>query len=854
MHRIAYWVALGVSLISTTAAFSASFDCTKAQSKIDTAICRSPRVSELDETLDHIYKNLLANVAADERQRLIEEQRKWLRMSRNACGDESCLIDAYKSRIEELKLQAASAPIEPLSKIEIAEKTFAPIGKGYPTIIRQLDGILLYQHYDDTGNTKDIVELDFVTGKSRVLIPGRRDPGLIAVSPQYFVLTVAGHPPSFPTEVIDRTSGQTVKKLRLGEPTFGSFTDGKQLHLLQGQSGYGEESALKITRLELPSMKVLGTSSIFGSRLISTDYGLLVVLGYRSGRPQLIFYDYLLKERGRVEIPPPQEKRNLSCQPGNFRREGDIAVIVANCGEIHVINMKIFAIEKTIPRHANFYSLVLRNGLIYTTSGKQDGIVVFDTRNGRELGRIPIRGTHLFTNRDRLLVVGNYTPYEAEKWPVSVYRIDDRPLKSGSWRIQSVRRSCADAQRVLASTSDLYRAIELCNQGGIDALLLGADAIPADLTGVAIEYASWLTRTLHLYDLGLKALEKLGSIGARADDAYEATVKKATFSPPAGVVSGAVQSRGEFSKALARGLQRKPRMQFKLHDRLNASQIYFYDDYVYEPRWSCYNENDGVYVDIYERKTFKLTHALKVLPCDNEQEDNVFTIAADQSRLYVRTTFKYDDSTRKDYFVFAKSGWRQVAAKVFTPGADAFPLVKGINDRDIEEGEKTKETKSFVVKRDYKPPKFIYHFHKKGAVDNAKPVASFTVSSKSASYPDLVVIPGSDRIVLLGETDDNSRRPLVYFDPVRGISRTFAMLPKLGAWAIDESGFYVSNGSDILVFDLNTFSLREVWPRTLRDNWQENDSSISGLYVHRKDLIVRTDGGTTYLFPTTEGR
>lgn len=81
------------------AAQAASFDCAKASSLVEKAICGESRLSELDEQLAYSYKGTAA--AVTDINRLKAGQLAWLK-SRNQCRDNSCLVNAYQRRIGEL--------------------------------------------------------------------------------------------------------------------------------------------------------------------------------------------------------------------------------------------------------------------------------------------------------------------------------------------------------------------------------------------------------------------------------------------------------------------------------------------------------------------------------------------------------------------------------------------------------------------------------------------------------------------------------------------------------------------------------------------------------------------------------
>ncbi|MEO8019622.1 MAG: hypothetical protein ABI769_17565 [Pseudomonadota bacterium] len=86
---------------SATVAHAASFDCARAETATEKAICASPRVSDLDEYLGRYYRAAraaLGNGGAC----LAPNQRDWLRSVRNACKDAACLERVYLSRLAEL--------------------------------------------------------------------------------------------------------------------------------------------------------------------------------------------------------------------------------------------------------------------------------------------------------------------------------------------------------------------------------------------------------------------------------------------------------------------------------------------------------------------------------------------------------------------------------------------------------------------------------------------------------------------------------------------------------------------------------------------------------------------------------
>lgn len=81
-------------------AHAASFDCSKAASRVDSAICASPKVSKLDSDLATAYQSALKS--AVDVGAFKSAQRAWIKNIRDACMDEACLIEAYSNRVREL--------------------------------------------------------------------------------------------------------------------------------------------------------------------------------------------------------------------------------------------------------------------------------------------------------------------------------------------------------------------------------------------------------------------------------------------------------------------------------------------------------------------------------------------------------------------------------------------------------------------------------------------------------------------------------------------------------------------------------------------------------------------------------
>ena len=84
-----------VALVSVSNA--ASFDCSKASTLVEKAICSESQLSDLDDSLMQSYKKAMANT--NDAAAFKNDQRSWLINVRNKCPDSACLKRVYTERV-----------------------------------------------------------------------------------------------------------------------------------------------------------------------------------------------------------------------------------------------------------------------------------------------------------------------------------------------------------------------------------------------------------------------------------------------------------------------------------------------------------------------------------------------------------------------------------------------------------------------------------------------------------------------------------------------------------------------------------------------------------------------------------
>ena len=103
--RLAFPVFLCAIALGCGSANAASFDCRKAASADETAVCDSRELSELDVRMATLYDTVTKLVGMGVRGALQDQQRAWLDARRNCGADRACIRNLYETRIRALNTE-----------------------------------------------------------------------------------------------------------------------------------------------------------------------------------------------------------------------------------------------------------------------------------------------------------------------------------------------------------------------------------------------------------------------------------------------------------------------------------------------------------------------------------------------------------------------------------------------------------------------------------------------------------------------------------------------------------------------------------------------------------------------------
>ena len=109
-------LALAATCLSAGTAAAAAFDCAKAATATEYAICDNPGISTLDEQTAGLYYTLVSSgwLKPAQLNKVKNDQNKFVGR-RNSCGaNYQCLIDAYTAQVAYLReVTAAAVPPPP---------------------------------------------------------------------------------------------------------------------------------------------------------------------------------------------------------------------------------------------------------------------------------------------------------------------------------------------------------------------------------------------------------------------------------------------------------------------------------------------------------------------------------------------------------------------------------------------------------------------------------------------------------------------------------------------------------------------------------------------------------------------
>jgi uncharacterized protein YecT (DUF1311 family) len=124
-RELSYKTSISIIIIAlfsflSTQAIAASFDCKKAASWVEKAVCSNPELSKLDEEMAKAYHDALANLSPEGQKETKQYQKQWLKEIPKYCkarlklkfvdDTDECLKDVFKERNTQLQQSLIKFP------------------------------------------------------------------------------------------------------------------------------------------------------------------------------------------------------------------------------------------------------------------------------------------------------------------------------------------------------------------------------------------------------------------------------------------------------------------------------------------------------------------------------------------------------------------------------------------------------------------------------------------------------------------------------------------------------------------------------------------------------------------------
>jgi hypothetical protein len=449
-------------------------------------------------------------------------------------------------------------------------------------------------------------------------------------------------------------------RVRLARPVQDAFIQGDRLVLFQGQTGaYSFQQSIAI--LALPSLKLIHETTLPGFTLLGIRGNRIYTTFSANGKSDLMIFDLQFRELGRIQIPPPLDKINSNCQPSIEQSEEDRAVLTANCGEMHILDLKSYSVAHSIRRYALFYSMALYDRLIFTTAtdevaGTHGGIVVFDMDTGKESARLPIAASTIAIKGGILLAAGKPVSTGRDaSWQMETYRINAEAIRKGGWQEARVGQQCRQAGARLTEKQDLYEAISLCKEAGVEGYVSKAD-IPTAVLPALREYGLWLSQTLDKSSEALRILEKVQAAKPDSDVARalnEASVKMKVVGNDGTTDLTEFERQTNFGQVLTDGSRIAKATTKTIEFGAFSNLFYFTGDRLYVGRYGCRTRScdGGATIGVFDRNSLNELASITVAPDDQDFQDAIESIAADDKHIYASVGYRYEQKGRPNFFV-----------------------------------------------------------------------------------------------------------------------------------------------------------------------------------------------------------
>jgi len=205
-----------------------AFECAKATTEVELAICASPKIHSADSAMEEAYFALAERLDVQTAKSFQAEQREWLKYRAAICGGGSqCLLEETENRAGTIKDSAATTPLMlPVFRLQIGSsntynvefdgaKFAAPSTKGQSAYNQAIERLIKEMPFNEVNEFQGTFSYEQETRVSITQLSDR----LISAIAYTYDYSGGAHPNSWTTAInIDLQQGRPLKTGDLFSP------------------------------------------------------------------------------------------------------------------------------------------------------------------------------------------------------------------------------------------------------------------------------------------------------------------------------------------------------------------------------------------------------------------------------------------------------------------------------------------------------------------------------------------------------------------------------------------------------------------------------------------------------------
>jgi len=329
----------------------------------------------------------------------------------------------------------------------------------YPIVVDK--DRFIFSRYDKTGNTKEIVSIDPLSGSEKILVGGNYDSRYLADNNLYVAFYVPGRSVPGKVKLLRKSDGKIFQSVRLAQGAFGAYFLHDQLMVLQilysipKSTSYWNVPNLTTLNLDLLTVlqkqkqeKSLGLQpisqwSVFNlptlkfmrefdapavQKMVHLPQEVVMLTNNHIG-----LYDETLKEKFATDFPH-EPIRNAYCEAESLIVLNRLAIFIANCGEIYSFSLTDGKLQSRLRLKQRFYSLASDGRYLFAVPKLPVDLpeaaagVAIDLSTWKVVGRFQAMGGTTYANNSTLAVM-SFPNWSKGKVSVYSYSLVPKPAK-----------------------------------------------------------------------------------------------------------------------------------------------------------------------------------------------------------------------------------------------------------------------------------------------------------------------------------------------------------------------------------------------------------------------------------------